>query len=244
MAYDIPSFVSRDGDALVFNQKDSTFIFYVPEKYFTTKDAIIIGDLVNLLGIMNYEIIDNKTKKSKIGMKMFNFPTVFLTRPSSIEKAKELQLNKNAKPMDYRLLKYKKGDQIVVSVHVPEDIENVEAFYNLFMRGNLPNTIPYDELQNIVYENMRLNGYSYGITMQLVGILISELYRSSKNIDIPFRLSKSTDMYDYTAIDIRQVPKHISPFVSLTSENWDESVVGAVMVKDIKDSPMEKLLMD
>lgn len=244
MAYDIPGFVSRDGDALIFNQSDSTFIFYVPEKYFTTKDAIIIGDIVNLLGILDYDIIDDKTGKSKYGMKLFNFPTVFLCKPTTIEKAKNIKLNSTSEPMDYRLLKFNKGDKVVVSVKVPEDIANVEAFYNLFMRGNLPNTIPYNQLQNIVYENMKLNGNSYGITMQLVGILISELYRSSKDLDVPYRLSGTTDQLDYKTIDIRQIPKHISPYVSLTSENWDESVVGAVTTKNSKPSPMETLLMD
>lgn len=244
MAYDVPKFLRRDGDALKFNETGKTFIFYVPEKYFTTKDALIVGEYVNLLGILNYEIIDDKTGKSVIGMKLFNFPTVFLCRPSTIEKQKALQLNKNSEPMDYRVLKFKKDDEVVTSVKVPEDISNVESFYNLLMRGNLPNTIPYNELQNIVNENMKLNGYSYGITLQLIGVLISELYRSSRNVDIPYRLSGSKDQLDYTAIDIRQIPKHISPFISLTSENWDEAVIGAVMTKNTKDSPMEKLLMD
>lgn len=244
MAYDIPGFLYRDVEALKFKEKDKTFIFYVPEKYFTTKNAVITGEYVSMLGLVNYEIIDNKSGKSTTGIKLFNFPTTFLCKPTVIEKSKDLQLNKNADPADYRLLKFEKDAEVVTSVKVPEDIINVEAFYGLFMRGNLPNTIPYNEVQNIVVENMRLNGYSYGITMQLIGVLISEFYRSSKDLDIPYRLSGSKDPLDYKTMDIRQIPKHISPFVSLTSENWDESVVGAITTKNQKESPMEKLLMD
>lgn len=244
MAYNVPKFLRRDGEALKFNETGNTFIFYVPEKYFTTKDAVIVGEYVSVLGILNYEIVNSNTGKSTTGIKLFNFPTVFICKPATIEKQKELQINKNSDPADYRLLKFKKDDEVISSVKTPEDIANVESFYNLFMRGNLPNTIPYNELQNIVYENMKLNGYSYGITMQLIGILISELYRSSKNLDIPYRLSGSTDPLDYKTMDIRQIPKHVSPFVALTSENWDESMVGAITTKNSKDSPMEKLLMD
>lgn len=244
MAYDTPRFLRKDGDILRFNETGKTFIFYVPEKYFTTKDAVIIGEYVNLLGILNYEIVDDKTGKSITGIRLFNYPTVFICRPNSITKQKGLQLYKTADPADFRVLKFKKDAEVVSSVKSPEDIANVESFYNLLMRGNLPNTIPYDQLQNIVYDNMRYNGYSYGITLQMVGLLISEIYRSSTNIDIPYRLSGAKDQFDYKAIDIRTVPKHISPFVSLTSENWDEAVVGAVMTKNRKDSPMEKLLMD
>lgn len=244
MAYDVPKFLRKDGDILRFNETGKTFIFYVPEKYFTTKDAIVIGEYVNVLGILNYEIVDDKTGKSITGLRLFNYPTVFICRPNNIEKQKALQINKSAGPADYRLLRFKKDAEVVSSVKSPEDIVNVESFYNLLMRGNLPNTIPYNQLQNIVYDNMKLNGYSYGITLQMVGLLISEIYRSSTNIDIPFRLSDSKDQLDYKAIDIRQIPKHTSPFVSLTSENWDEAVVGAVMTKNRKDSPMEKLLMD
>lgn len=244
MAYDVPSFLYRDIDSLKFKDPDATFIFYVPEKYFTTKDAVIIGEYVNLLGILNFEIIDNKSGKSRTGIRLFNFPTVFLCKPFTIEKVKGIKLNQNSKETDYRLLKFNKDDEVVTSVKVPEDIANVEAFYNLFMRGNLPNTIPYDQIQNIVYENMKLNGNSYGITLQLVGLLTSVLYTSSKDPSIPYRLAKTTDPLNYSTLDIRQVPKHVSPFVSLTSENWDESVVGAVTTKNNMPSPMEKLLMD
>jgi hypothetical protein len=142
------------------------------------------------------------------------------------------------------LLKYKKGDKVVCSVKTPEDIENVESLYDLLLRGNLPDTIPYNKLQDIVSENMRLNGNKYNITLQLLGILLGQLYRDPKNIDRPYRLTDDKTYLDYKAIDVRQVPKHTSPFVSITSENWDESVVGAITTKNDKYSPMEKLLMD
>lgn len=241
----LPPFLSRDGDSLIFNMSDCNFIFYMPEKYFTTNTAVIIGEVVSFLGVLDYDVVDIKTGKSKIsGPKLFNYPSSVSTHPTSIEKVKDIQLNKNSKPADYRVLKYVKGDRVIISTKSAQDIANVESLYNLFLRGNLPNVIPYDEIQNIFIENMKLSGNKYNITPQLIGLLISEIYRDAKDIDTPFRLSNYKDMLDYQSIDIREAPKHVSPFVSLTSENWDDSVMGAINTPNNKYSPIEKLLMD
>ena len=83
MAESIPKFLKRDGDKLLFNQ-DGEFIFYVPELYFTRSCAIIVGDMVNIIGVLDYTILDKNGKNN--GLHLFRFPTVFLTRPNIIEK--------------------------------------------------------------------------------------------------------------------------------------------------------------
>lgn len=243
MAYQVPKFLKRQGDSLLYDVSDSTFIFYIPEKFFTTKDAIIVGEYVNLLGIIDYAMVD-KNGKMQGGVKQFQFPTVFLTKPGSMEKVKGFKISKYSEPMDYRLLKYQKGDTIVVSVKVEENIENVESFYGLLLRGNLPPTIPYDELWKPYQKNMKLNGEKYNITMQLFGVLYSEIYRDRTDDSKPFRLAKTDDMLAYKAMPVTRIPKRVSPYASLTSENWDESVVGAIMTPNNKYSPLEKILMD
>ena len=37
------------------------------------------------------------------------------------------------------------------------------------------------------------------------------------------------------------VPKYISPYTAITSENWDESVRAAVLMKDKEDAPVSPL---
>jgi len=240
---DIPSFLKRDKDALLFDNTDGEFIFFVPEQYFDSKNAIVIGEYVNLLGILNYTITD---KSGKYGtLKTFNFPTVFLSQPTTIEKARDIKLTPNSKTQDYRLLKFSKGAKIVVSTKVPQDIANVEAFYQLFLiTGNIPNTIAYDKLQDYFPKSIGLNGASYGISLQIFGIVISEMCRSVKDESIPFRLAKEKDMTKYNAISIKTIPKYISPYSSITSENQDEAIVNAIINKNISNSPMEKILMD
>lgn len=240
MAYNIPKFLRRDGDALLFNQ-EGQFVFYVPELYFDRGDAQIKGEYINLIGIMDYTIYNKDG--SNIGLKRFNFPTVFLSKPSRIEKSKNLRLKKSVEPQDYRLLIYEKDDAIVVSVKVPQNIANVEDFYRIFLTGKLPTTIPYDKLQNYFVDSMELNGSSYGMSLQMFGVVISEMCRSQTDMSKAFRHTDFKDQMEYRAISIKDLPKYISPSASIGSENWDLGVVGAIMNPTNTNSPMEKLLM-
>ena len=155
--YRVPPFLKRDGDSLLFNLKDDKeFIFYVPEEYFEREDAIVIGEFVNLIGILDYAIFDKNGKHN--GLHPFYFPTVFLTKPYTIEKMKDIKLTSTNKPSNYRALKYKYDDQVVVSVKVPQNIDNVEDFYKIFFCGKLPTTINYNKIHN--YCN---RSYFYGL---------------------------------------------------------------------------------
>jgi hypothetical protein len=238
---DVPQFAKRDGESIIFNE-DGEFIFYVPEMYFDNGSAVIVGEFVNLLGILDYTIYDTKGKN--IGLKRFYFPSCFLSKPYTVDKVKAIKLTKTSEQQDYRLLKYKKGDQIIVSTKVPQDIANVEQFFKLFLGGNLPTTIPYDKMQDYFIESMKLNGNKYGVNLQEFGIIISEIARDPKDLSKPFRLSKITDMAAYTAISIKMVPKYVSPHSAITSENWDEAVVTAILNEKEANSPLEKIFMN
>lgn len=239
--YDIPKFLKRDGESLKFNIEDSELVYYVPENYFTSDIAVISGDYVSLLGVFNYSIFDKNGKNNDLHL--FNFPTIFLCKPYTVEKLKNVKLTKNTKPADYRMLKFAYNDVVVVSVKVPQIIDNVETFFKMaLISGKMPTTIPYNEAHDYFPENIKLNGSNYGINMQLFGVVISELYRDPKDITKPFRLAKNDDMFDYQLISIKEIPNYISPYVSITSENFDESLIAAITMKDDKASPLEKIV--
>lgn len=242
MPYDIPKFLKRKNDSLLFALEDKEFVFIVPEKFFERKDAIIIGEYVNLIGVLDYAIFDKNGNHN--GLKRFNFPSVFITKPYEIEKVKQVKLTANSAVQDYRFLKYKKDDIIVVNTKVPEDIENIEDFYKIFLTGNLPTTIPYDKLQDYFTESADINGCNYGVSLQLFGIVISEMCRDPHNMNNPYRLAKNKNMYNYKAINIEDIPKLVSPYQSITSVNWDEGLVNAIINKNEVDSPLEKILVD
>jgi hypothetical protein len=237
---DMIDFIKKVGSSVQFANPDGYFAFYVPELYFERENAIIIGDYVNLLGILDYAVFDKDNKV--ILHKPFRFPTVFLSQPSEIEKAKNLKLTKNTDKQDYRVLKYYENDMVVVSTKVPKDTLNIEEFYKLFLWGHLPTTIPYDKMYEYIIDNITLNGGKYSVPYQLIGLITSELCRSPKDLTVPYRLSGSDDPTDYIMVSIKEVPKHISPFTAITSEYFDEGVVSAITMDSDKYSPMETIL--
>lgn len=242
--YKVPSFLKRDGESLLFNNSEGEFVFFVPEIYFSRKDAVIMGEYVNLFGVLDYSITDKNGKYGKL--MPFKFPTVFLTKPSSIEKVKDLKLTKTTEPCDYRLLKYRKDDVIVVSVKVPQDVDNMEELFKLFaISGKLPTTVRYDEMHEYFIENATLNGNSYGsLSLQMFGIFVSEIARCKTDLSKPFRLQKDIkDMTDYVTMNMADLPKYIDPYAAITSQNFDDAVVAATMMKNDGRSPMEKVLM-
>jgi len=234
------AFFRQDKEKVIFIG-DGELIYYIPEKYFDNSVAYNIGEVIETIGVFSYGLFDGKGKRVKIDR--FKCPTVFQCKPSSITKEPDLQLIGSKESKAYRLLHFKKGDELICNTHVPKDITNVEKFMNLLVRANLPETIPYDEIHEYILANAELNGFNYKVSGQIIGILVSELYRDPSDLSKPFRLSNSTDMLDYKAIPILKVPKYTSPYTAITSENADEAIAAAMTTKGKTDSPLEKVMM-
>ena len=247
----VPNFLKLEGDALLFNLDDSEFIFYIDESFFndTTKNPIaeIKGEYVTSIGLCNWAIIDKNGKSSKV--KLFNFPTMFMCKPYMITKEKGLKLTESSAPSDYRLLRFRKGDEVISQVRVPQILDNVELFFKLAtISAKIPNTVPYDTGWQLFNENIQLNGENYNLSAQLFGILWAALCRDPNDVSRPFRYTDCKDMTGYKPISIRMVPKFISPYAAIVSEGWDEALMSSIMLsdkdeKDIINSPLEKIIM-
>lgn len=243
MAEGLPSFLKEDHTKLIFCAKDKELVAYIPEKFFERSIATVIGEYIELLGIFNYTVQDLNTHKN-IGLKTFRFPTIFTTMPSVTEKVKDVQLMKDIDAADYRILRYREGDEFVVSTDVVQSIANVEKFINLFyVLGFIPNTIPYNEIHEYIMDNMSLNGNSYGVNAQMFGFTISELCRSKKDQNVPFRLSGSSNPHEYKSMSIKNISKLISPYTAIISEDFDESLLYAMLNDNPKDTPLEEILV-
>lgn len=244
----IPSFLKLDGSKLLCNLDDGEeLIYYIPDTYFSdTKSsvAVILGEYVSTIGVFDWGLVDKHGNRGK--SHPFKFPTIFICKPYSIEKVKDLSLN-GTRAIDYRLLHFRKGDEAVSDINVPQNIDNVEILFKalIFVSNKLPPTTPYNHLHEYFTENMQLNGKSYGLNMQMFGIMISELCRDAHDVSKPYRLSNFTDETSYRQISIVDIPKFISPYTSLTSQNWDESLMAAVEMSqegNNKVTPLEKVV--
>lgn len=234
------SFLKQDKEKVLFNG-DGELIYYVPEKYFESKSALVFGEIVKTIGAFTYSVFD---KNGKVQVtKLFNYPTMITCRPNNIEKVKEYQLVGSKEPKAYRLLHFKKGDELICDVNTPKDFNNLKIFLNLFMRANLPDNIPYNEVQDYVMNNASLNKFNYKVSAQTIGWLISEIYRDAKDLSRPFRLSGSADMTAYKAVSVDAVPKYTSAFTAITSDNADEAIAAAITTKGTGESPLEKIMM-
>lgn len=241
----LPPFLKRQNDYQIIFCGKGELVFYVPEKYFETDKAVVMGEDVELLGIFDYALFDDNGKPTS-KLKPFKLPSALITRPYAIDKIKDVKLTENTDKGDYRLLKYKNGDKVIVSTKIAQDITNVEVFYNMFIGGMLPNTIPYQDIWKYVLENGYINGLDTGITTQLLGVAYSELCRDPKDPYTPFRLTDMKDPTAYRFMKIQKVPKYISPYASITSENWGEAIVHGItdtQEKRIKSTPMEKIML-
>ena len=243
MADGLPSFIREEKQKLLFNGKDREMLAYIPEKYFDRRVAETIGEYIEILGVFDYTVQDVKTGKG-IGLYQFRFPTIFTTHPSQVDKVKGVQLTADSNVEDYRVLRYRDGDEVVVSTEVVQFIGNVEKMINLwYILGYITNTIPYDKLHEYIVDNMELNGESYGLNAQMFGFTISELCRSAKDSNIPFRLSGSTNMHAYKSMSVKEISKLVSPYTAIISEDFDTSLVYAMMNDTPKDTPLEKILV-
>lgn len=236
----IPGFLKlKDNTTLIFNS-DGELRFYVPEKYFTNKCAEVFGNNIILLGAIQYGLkIGNKET-----LNIFFYPSRITCTPSEIIKEKNIVVGK-ADANDYRILVFKKGDVVIDSIYTVQELVNVEdLFRTMVLSGNIPNYIPYEDLHNYFLYPMDVNGGNYGISAQAFGIFISKLCRQKGNVEKEFRNSKNKlkNNTNYTSISIDTIPKYISPYTAIISENWDESVVAAIMNNNEVYVPLEKLL--
>ena len=247
----IPDIFKQDGYAIKYDVDDGTeVVYYVPEDFFNnnTKNPIaqVEGEYISLMGLCLWAIVDKNGKVGKL--RLLKIPTIFTCKPYVVDKVKNEKLPGTAEAADYRILRFRYGDEVISNVRTEKTVDHAEMLFKILVfTARIPTLISYEDIWKLFLENAEANGFNYGLNIQLYCMLTSLVCRNSKNVVEPFRWTNMSDMHNYKPISIRMVPKFISPFTAITSENFDEGLRASIMMSDRPDSeipysPIEKVL--
>ena len=238
----LPPYIKPEGNKVFFRGKGE-IIYYIPEKYFDLNIAYFSGEYLEIMGIFVYSY-STDVGKTPSYYKHFKYPTMIRCIPSSIEKITNFIIPGSSSANDYRLAHMLPGTELLSDIEVAQSIDNVEKFVNLSKGGHLPSYIPYTEIHEYWIDNAKLNKFSYKVSNQILGIIISQICRDPEDLTKPFRYSKDKDMTAYKAININMIPKYTSAYTAFTSENPDEAIAAAITNKGSGKSPLEKIMMN
>ena len=248
----LPNFLKQDGYTIKYDVNDgSELVYYIPEDFFNsnTKNPIaqIEGEYVSFLGLCLWGIVD---KNGKVGqLKLLKIPTIFNCKPYTIDTIKEEKLAVSNSYEDYRILRFRYGDEVISNIRTEKNVDYAELLFKVIVfTAKVPTLISYEDVWKLFLENAEMTGINYGLNIQLYCMLTSIICRNPNDVSQPFRYTSMKDMHDYKPISIRSVPKYISPFTAITSENFDEGVRSSILLskmpeEDIPYSPLEKVLM-
>lgn len=241
----LKNFLESDGDHIIFTGEYMEA--YIPEYYFDSKHAEDYGITIQVFGIFNVRTF----AKDKPGeLETFNIPSLIHIHPAEVEK-KELQLipGDDDEVLAYRVAKFYKGNKVMTN-SIPQDSSNVELFINLLFRGNIPPTIPYDQIIKIWLKNLDLNNVKLGVTSTIMEIIVTEIYRNKNKPEETFSKvignNPKTSPYAYRTANIREICARNSTFAALTFEDVDAMLTSALNInkydRQESESPIEKII--
>ncbi len=163
----LKNFLKDNGENIIFT--GNYLEAYIPDFYFEGKLAEDYGTTVRAFGVFSVRMFDDKGKAQ--GIETFNIPALIYIHPSEMEK-KELDLLGDGTKVQYRVAKFFKNS-VLMANNVQQDASNAELFINLLFRGNVPHTIPYDDIIHIWLKNLELNSVKLGVSSVILEIIIS-----------------------------------------------------------------------
>lgn len=241
-----------------FKEKDDSVIFtgnymeiYIPNSYFDMGLSEVNGEVIESMGIFNFRVnTSDKQDIESTKVHTFNIPTMISLKPSSVVN-REFELLKGSGKQKYRVLKFFNGDTVLVSSSTVALVDNTEAFIlKLLSEGKIPNTINYEDVFKLFLKNLEMNNMNLNVSGMLLGLIVSELYRSKGDLAIPFRKvigkNPNVSQTDYMAVNTRTLCSYSSTFAASTFEDIDTMILTSVNRKRLNKSqaytPVEEII--
>ena len=212
---------------------------YIPDEYLAKSKSTETGTTYTVLGILPYSaIVDGKIVYSD---------TLKLPQIISInvpEKRKDIvRFSKYAEePMPVTVLLFQPGEPIT-SEYTEAKPETAEAIMDMLLGGNIPSTIPYWDVYDLIVDAFKVNGIGIPVSSFIIEDIVATLYRSSKDPDNKFAKdigrNPNINPLSYQAMSARNVTRHISTFAGVTSEVMGQALMyGVKRSKEGKPEPV------
>ena len=217
----------------------------IPDQYFKTGIAKLLGVNVSTLGIVNMVMYPAKGGKPEI---------MQLTLPIQLEFNTDEELYKqdyelDGKPVTFNICTIYKGNYISNNTKHIKSLFNSIAFVDWFNGGKISDTVPYSEVPEVFSDAAQMNGIGLGVPKVLINIMISEMCRDADEEAIPYRFKINKigkDDGSYKFIPIKQIPQTSSVLAALAFEDIGKSLRNSVVQTEKgvaqRTSPIEKML--
>jgi len=221
--------------------------FYIPQSYFDQNLASIVGDYIEVIGLLWFKA-DGKWYELTLPLKfMFGY---------SLQEKFSGKMRPNMQNMDYIIFTLEKGDAFCYDINHRKNVDDIMLFSAKLMEGGkMPRSIGYDEILVIMHNALQATDVGdLGVSSLTFEILLAELYRNKGKVTEPFRFyynKHPNAIYDYKMIPVTKLPELTSTFTGLMGEDNKQQIVAAVMngrlrkeglIGEEKISPAEKLI--
>ena len=236
----------KEGDDIIFVGKYMEI--YIPEFYFEKDIAELVGDHFKTFGLLNFRTFADIDGTKPYKIRTFNLPVELYTYPSGGYEVKNLDLIGKGEEK-YYVAKYYNTDKLCSAKLVAAKM-SFRSFLEILMAGKLPGTLPYNSVMDIWQKNFMLTDVNFDIPDVIKEIVLSQIYRSKKDINVPFAKvigkDPKTNPYDYVTASPRQITKLSSTYSGIAFEDFNQMVASGInntkTNKKEVPSPMEPIL--
>lgn len=222
---------------------------YIPTLFFDKGLAELIGEHFNTLGMFTVKIFKDQDGKFPIGdFKLLNVPMELTTYPSGGFE-ENVEVNMTGVVEKCTVLKYYTDDVFMRSI-IPCSTSVFTGIIQLLLQGKFPSVIPYDKVLDVWEKSFEVNQAYIDIPDLIKEIVVSQIYRSKKDISIPFGKvvgrNPKTNMLDYMTVNPRELSISNSNFTGIIFEDMEQMLVGGMVNtkknKNQANTPMEEVM--
>lgn len=212
---------------------------YIPDEYLDKSKSVENGTTYTTLGILPYSVIIEGKVAYSGTLKIPQMISINVTE----KRRDNVRLNKYSEnPTPVTAILYQPGEPIT-SEYTEASASLAAIILDLFLGGNLPSSIPYWDINDIIHSAFKLNKVGIPIPSFIIEDMIATLYRSAKNPENKFAKdvgrNPTINPLNYIAMSYRDATRYISTFAGISSEVMGQALLyGIKRTKEGKEEPV------